>query len=56
MLHPENPIKNLTFKQLKNIYIGDIDNWKSVGGIDTLICLLQEIQIQVLIFISKITF
>ena len=36
-LQPENPIQNLTFKQLKNIYIGDIDNWKSVGGIDTLI-------------------
>ena len=36
-LHPENSIQNITFKQLKNIYIGDIDNWKSVGGIDTLI-------------------
>ena len=36
-LQPENPIQNLTFKQLKNIYIGDIDNWKSVGGLDTLI-------------------
>ena len=36
-VHPENPVHNLTFNQLKNIYIGDIDNWKTVGGIDTLI-------------------
>ncbi|MCU0344455.1 MAG: phosphate ABC transporter substrate-binding protein [Ignavibacterium sp.] len=36
-LHPENPVKNLTFDQLKKIYIGDINNWKLVGGIDTLI-------------------
>jgi phosphate transport system substrate-binding protein len=36
-VHPENQVENLTFNQLKNIYIGDIYNWKSVGGIDTLI-------------------
>lgn len=36
-LHPDNPVQNLTFNQLKNIYIGNIENWKSVGGIDTLI-------------------
>lgn len=36
-LHPENPIQNLTFDQLKKIYIGDINNWRTVGGIDLLI-------------------
>jgi phosphate transport system substrate-binding protein len=36
-IHPENPVQNLTFNQLKKIYTGDIDNWKTVGGVDTLI-------------------
>jgi phosphate transport system substrate-binding protein len=36
-IHPENPVHNLTFNQLKKIYTGDIDNWKTVGGVDTLI-------------------
>lgn len=36
-LHPENPIQNLTIDQLKKIYIGDINNWRTVGGIDLLI-------------------
>lgn len=41
-LHPENPVENLTFEQLKKIYIGDVDNWKTVGGIDTLIQLVTR--------------
>ena len=32
VVHPSNPIKNLTFEQLKKIYTGDISNWKDVGG------------------------
>jgi phosphate transport system substrate-binding protein len=41
-LHPDNPVHNLTFNQLKKIYIGDIDNWKTVGGVDTLIQLITR--------------
>lgn len=36
-LHPENPVQNLTFDQLKKIYVGDINNWRTVGGLDSII-------------------
>jgi phosphate transport system substrate-binding protein len=33
-VHPKNPVKDLTLKQLKEIFIGKIQNWNSVGGND----------------------
>jgi phosphate transport system substrate-binding protein len=33
-LHPSNKIKELTLKQLSEIYKGNIKNWKEVGGTD----------------------
>jgi phosphate transport system substrate-binding protein len=33
-LHPSNPIKSLTIKQIQDIYTGKITNWKELGGID----------------------
>lgn len=32
IVHPSNPVKNLTLEQLKAIYDGSITNWKQVGG------------------------
>ena len=32
--HPENPIKNLSLAQLKDIFTGKIKNWSIVGGPD----------------------
>lgn len=32
VVHPGNPVKNLTKKQLLGIYTGKITNWKQVGG------------------------
>lgn len=32
LVHPSNPIKNLTLTQLRNIYFGRINNWKWLGG------------------------
>ncbi len=32
VIHPSNPVKNLSLEQLKNIYLGIIKNWKEVGG------------------------
>ncbi|MDR1947370.1 MAG: phosphate ABC transporter substrate-binding protein [Desulfovibrio sp.] len=34
VIHPENPVKNLTVAQLRGIYSGKITNWKEVGGKD----------------------
>ncbi|MDA8403180.1 MAG: phosphate ABC transporter substrate-binding protein PstS family protein, partial [Desulfobacteraceae bacterium] len=34
VVHPENPVKNLTIEQLKDIYLGKITNWSAVGGSD----------------------
>ncbi|MCI0523810.1 MAG: phosphate ABC transporter substrate-binding protein [Acidobacteria bacterium] len=32
IVHPSNPVKNLTLAQLKDIYTGKITDWKQVGG------------------------
>ena len=34
IVHPDNPVKNLTRQQLEQIYTGKITNWKDVGGLD----------------------
>jgi len=34
VVNPANPVSNLTFDQVRNIYNGNISNWKDVGGQD----------------------
>ncbi len=34
IVHPTNPVNNLTMKQVRDIYTGRITNWKQVGGPD----------------------
>ncbi len=34
IVNPANPIKSLTTKQIQDIYMGKITNWKEVGGKD----------------------
>jgi phosphate transport system substrate-binding protein len=36
-VNESNPVKSLTLEQLKGIYLGDITNWKDVGGPDATI-------------------
>ena len=37
MVNKDNPVSNLTIKQIQDIYMGEITNWKEVGGNDTII-------------------
>jgi len=34
IVHPENPVSQLTLQQISDIYSGKIDNWSEVGGED----------------------
>jgi len=34
VVHPSNPLKNITVDQLKALYKGEVKNWKEIGGSD----------------------
>lgn len=40
VIHPDNPVKDLTIEQIGMIYTGEITNWKEVGGSDAPIVLI----------------
>lgn len=42
VVNPENPVQNLTQKQLADIYQGKITNWKEVGGNDLQIAVVTR--------------
>ena len=42
IVHPDNPVSELTIGQLSDIYTGRITNWKEVGGNDARIVLLSR--------------
>jgi phosphate transport system substrate-binding protein len=42
VVHPENPIKDITMEQLKKIYTGAYTNWKELGGPDQPITTLSR--------------
>lgn len=42
IVHPSNPVKNLTTEQLRDIYMGTITNWKEVGGPDKKIAVVTR--------------
>jgi phosphate transport system substrate-binding protein len=42
VVHPSNPVQDLTIPQLADIYTGKIKNWKEVGGADLPIVLLSR--------------
>lgn len=42
VVHPDNPLANLTTDQLKAIYKGEITNWREVGGDDKKIVVLSR--------------
>jgi len=42
VVHPSNPVTNITMDQLKAIYKGEIKNWKEVGGPDRPIAVISR--------------
>jgi len=42
VVHPDNPVDQLTISQISDIYTGAISNWKQVGGDDRPIVLLSR--------------
>ncbi len=42
IVHPGNPVSNLTLDQLKGIYKGEIKNWKDLGGPDLKIVVISR--------------
>ncbi len=42
VVHPGNPVSNLTLAQLKDIFMGKITNWKGVGGKDAPIVVVSR--------------
>jgi phosphate transport system substrate-binding protein len=34
VVHPDNPVSELTLEQIRKIFAGEYDNWKQVGGPD----------------------
>jgi phosphate transport system substrate-binding protein len=42
IVHPSNPVKELTSAQIKDIYMGKITNWKDVGGADMPIVVISR--------------
>jgi len=42
VVHPSNPVNDLTIDQLKGIYEGKIRNWKEVGGDDLQIVVISR--------------
>jgi len=42
VIHPSNPVKNLTVDQIKAIYKGEITNWKDLGGKDQSIVVISR--------------
>ncbi len=42
LVHPSNPVQDLTIEQIRKIYIGEITNWKDVGGADAPIVFISR--------------
>jgi len=42
IVHPDNPVDNITFDQIRGIYLGKITNWKELGGNDAPIRLMAR--------------
>lgn len=42
IVHPSNPVKDLSIEQIRGIYTGKIRNWKAIGGADMPIVMISR--------------
>lgn len=42
IVHPSNPVKNLTLSDLKRIYTGEVTNWKVLQGFDSKVVVVSR--------------
>ena len=42
IVHPSNTMTNISMEQLKDIYMGKINNWKDAGGPDMKIVVISR--------------
>ncbi len=42
VVHPDNPVSDLTAEQVKDIFLGNIQNWSEVGGNDEMITVVSR--------------
>lgn len=42
LVHPSNPVQDLTVEQVRKIFLGEITNWKEVGGPDKAIVTISR--------------
>ena len=42
VVHPSNPVKQLTLEQLADLFTGKVRNWKELGGADQAVVLLSR--------------
>ena len=42
VVHPSNPVADLTIEQIRDIYTGKIKNWKELGGPDQPIVVISR--------------
>ena len=40
IVHPDNPVSDLTIEQIAQLYTGEVTNWKDVGGNDAEVVLI----------------
>ena len=42
LVHPSNPVQDLTVEQVRRIFLGEIRNWNEVGGPDSMIVTISR--------------
>jgi len=42
LVHPSNPVQDLSVEQIRKIFLGEINNWKDVGGPDKAIVTISR--------------